>query len=110
MTRRRESLEVRLSSHTRTLTQLFCPVILAQREKKKPVYCHSYAGNNIAFTQFCHMQPPDFTNKTADHPAGLNILHFYRQANDGLEERPTSCNKMQKEETSDLALKYPLGD
>lgn len=77
---------------------------------KNPDYCHSNAGDKIAFTQFCPTQSPGFTNKTGEYPSGTNsILDFYRWANDGLEERPTSCNRRKEEETSDLALKYSLG-
>lgn len=86
MTRKKDSSEVRLSSHTRPLKHLFYPVTSAQRGKN-PVYCHSYAGDNIVFTQFCSIQSPVFTNKTAEHPSGINILHSYRWGNDGLEER-----------------------
>lgn len=78
--------------------------------KKNPLYCQSCAGDNIAFTQICPKQSPGFTNKSAEHPSGISILHFHRQANDNLEERPTSSNRVQEEETSDIALKYPLGD
>lgn len=43
---------------------------------RKPSLLSLICKSNIAFTQFCPTQSPAFTNKTAEHLSGINILHF----------------------------------